>query len=71
MITICKNQDDEHAPFPHYLVQTYNHIRERDQSVIIEYVYVVCAHCDHWIERTVPACPCREDCHDTARNRKR
>lgn len=48
---LCPNQEDDHAPFPHYLVTT------RTET------YVICAHCGHWIERMVKGCNCREQCH--------
>lgn len=50
-MTLCPSQEDDHAPFPHYLVTTP------------KYTYVICAHCSHWIERMVKGCTCREQCH--------
>ena len=45
------NGDDAHAPFPHRVVNGK---------------FVICAECDHWIEREVSLCQCKQHCHNLA-----
>lgn len=71
MIIFCSDSDDNHAPFPHRIVipelirrihdtETGEMITVREQS---QETFVICAHCDHLINRPAGKCRCRERCH--------
>ncbi len=67
-ITMCPDRDDNHAPFPHRLVIPLSVKRVHGETIVRMslHVYVICAHCDHWIERPAGRCRCRERCHEWA-----
>jgi len=47
--------DDEHAAFPHRVLITNTGM-----------MFIICAQCDHWVNRTVPDCGCASRCHAQA-----
>lgn len=73
---MCPSIDDEHADFPHRLVVPLTVVMAvpRDASprtrpipkTVMGDAFVICSHCDHWIERVIPSCHCREQCHQKA-----
>lgn len=70
-ITMCISSDDEHGDYPHRLVivimtLTKTVEKETTTKTTMGPVYVICAHCDHWVERAVPTCHCRNECHQQA-----
>lgn len=50
-IKLCPKIDDEHAAFPHRLVET------------TKATFVICTYCDHWIKRPAGRCKCLYRCH--------
>lgn len=52
MAIVFHEADDDHAPFPHRVVITYEHS------------FVICAQCDHWIARYLVRCDCEYKCHE-------
>lgn len=74
MAIVFHEADDEHAPFPHRVIimpaKTVNvrdpHTGRKSQVTYPEQVFIICAHCDHWIRVQIVTCQCREKCHELA-----
>lgn len=64
-VTICSERDDYHAPFAHRLVIPRTVIVVKGMVMMMPNppVFIVCANCGCWIERYVPKCRCRLNCH--------
>lgn len=70
MITFCPDITDQHADFPHRLVQPVTiefgkikGVKGYQRTTRMSGPYVICAACDHWIDRPVPSCQCPVGCH--------
>lgn len=64
MIIMCESADDEHAPFPHRLVQVTESRKPGSKPVAdTQAVFVICCNCDHWIGRIKGNCTCEYNCH--------
>jgi hypothetical protein len=69
MIMLCGSVDDNHMAGPHRIVVPVSRKmvytgrdKKREVMAIVGEEYVICANCDHWIQRYVQNCGCT--CHN-------
>lgn len=68
---MCSSNDDNHGDFPHRLVIPFTTRVIKGENgpephTVMGEAFVICAHCDHWVNRSVTSCHCRERCHEKA-----
>jgi hypothetical protein len=64
-VVIYFHGPDSHADFPHRIVIPFIKVVIHGEiwGAPSASEYVICAHCDHWIQRPAGRCHCRYQCH--------